>query len=54
MSRVVEEIKLKNFRCHEDFRLKCQEDTTLIIGANGSGKTSVLEAVYLAFLLSLF
>lgn len=48
MSRVVEEIELKNFRCHEDFRLKCQEDTTLIIGANGSGKTSVLEAVYLA------
>ena len=41
-------IKLKNFRCHDDFVLDCDRPTTLIIGANGSGKTSVLESVYLA------
>ncbi len=46
--RIVEEIKLKNFRCHDDFELVCKEETTLIIGSNGSGKTSVLEAIYLA------
>lgn len=46
--RIVENVKLKNFRCHEDFELSCNEDTTLIIGSNGSGKTSVLEAIYLA------
>lgn len=46
--RIVKNIKLKNFRCHENFELTCNEDITLIIGANGSGKTSVLEAIYLA------
>lgn len=46
--RVVENVILKNFRCHEDFELSCREMTTLIIGSNGSGKTSVLEAIYLA------
>ncbi len=41
-------VRLKNFRCHEDFSLDCHELTTLIIGENGSGKTSILEAIYLA------
>ena len=45
---VVEKIELKNFRCHSDFSLSCNRPTTLIIGENGSGKTSVLEAIYLA------
>ena len=47
MSKVVG-VKLKNFRCHEDFELSCNRPTTLIVGENGSGKTSVLEAIYLA------
>jgi len=41
-------VKLKNFRCHDEFLLDCRELTTLIIGENGSGKTSILEAIYLA------
>lgn len=41
-------VSLKNFRCHKEFELNCREKTTLIIGENGSGKTSVLESVYLA------
>ncbi len=45
---IVKKIKLKNFRCHDDFSLNCDQSTTLIIGENGSGKTSVLEAIYLA------
>ncbi len=45
---VVQKISLKNFRCHEEFELDCNRPTTLIIGENGSGKTSVLEAIYLA------
>ena len=44
----VKEVKLKNFRCHEDFALDLNRPTSLIIGANGSGKTSILEAIYLA------
>ena len=46
---IIKEIELKNFRCHDDFNLKCNENTTLIIGENGSGKTSILEAIYIAF-----
>lgn len=45
---VVLAVKLKNFRCHRDFVLDCDRPTTLIIGENGSGKTSVLESIYLA------
>ena len=41
-------VKLKNFRCHEDFELDCPQSTTMIVGENGSGKTSILEAIYLA------
>lgn len=41
-------VKLKNFRCHEDFVLECLQSTTMIVGENGSGKTSILEAIYLA------
>ena len=45
---IIQQIKLNNFRCHKEFELDCNRPTTLIIGENGSGKTSVLEAVYLA------
>lgn len=45
---IVKKVSLKNFRCHEEFDLDCNRPTTLIIGENGSGKTSVLEAIYLA------
>ncbi|MCQ2571057.1 MAG: DNA replication and repair protein RecF [Candidatus Saccharibacteria bacterium] len=45
---VIQKINLKNFRCHNDFSLDCNRPTTLIIGENGSGKTSVLEAIYMA------
>ena len=45
---IIKKINLKNFRCHNEFELDCNKATTLIIGENGSGKTSVLEVVYLA------
>ncbi|MCL1839690.1 DNA replication and repair protein RecF [Candidatus Saccharibacteria bacterium] len=45
---IVKTVRLKNFRSHEEFLLDCNKPTTLIIGENGSGKTSILEAVYLA------
>jgi len=44
----VQGVKLRNFRCHKEFVLDCNELTTLVIGENGSGKTSILEAIYLA------
>lgn len=35
-----------NFRSHESFTLECNPQTTTIIGENGCGKTSILEAIY--------
>ena len=45
---IIDQICLSNFRCHENYSLKCKPDTTLILGENGCGKTSVLEAIYIA------
>ena len=45
---IIKKIKLKNFRSHEEYELSCDGLTTLILGENGWGKTSVLEAVYIA------
>lgn len=44
---LIKKITLTNFRNHASYSLDCQPDTTLILGSNGSGKTSVLEAIYI-------
>ncbi|MBR3253062.1 DNA replication and repair protein RecF [Candidatus Saccharibacteria bacterium] len=44
---LIKSISLKNFRNHTDYFLKCNPTTTLILGENGCGKTSVLEAIYI-------
>lgn len=44
---IIKNVQLINFRNHTDFILKCEDETTLIIGKNGYGKTSVLEAIYI-------
>lgn len=45
---IISECRLNNFRSHKVYKLKCDEMTSLILGRNGSGKTSVLEAIYIA------
>lgn len=44
---IIKSITLNNFRNHEKYHLELKPDTTLILGENGCGKTSVLEAIYL-------
>ena len=44
---IIKSIKLFNFRSHTEYTLVCEDNTSLILGANGSGKTSVLEAIYI-------
>ena len=45
---VLKTLRVQNFRTHSDFILEIGEKSTLISGANGSGKTSLLEAIYFA------
>lgn len=45
---IIKSVKLTNFRIHKNYRLDCLKETSLIVGENGSGKTSVLEAIYIA------
>lgn len=43
---IIQSVKLVNFRSHDEFLLQCNKETSLLVGENGSGKTSVLEAIY--------
>ena len=45
--RIIREVRLENFRCHDKYWLKLDDGVTQILGENGCGKTSVLEAIYL-------
>jgi len=43
---IIKNVRIVNFRSHDLFELKCWKETTMISGENGSGKTSILEAIY--------
>ncbi len=45
---IITNCDLTNFRSHDKYRLECEDMTSLILGENGCGKTSVLEAIYIA------
>ena len=45
---ILKTLRVQNFRTHSDFILEIGEKSTLISGTNGSGKTSLLEAIYFA------
>jgi len=49
----LEKIELKNFRCFSKASFDFTSDITIIYGNNGSGKTSIIEAIhYLCYLTS--
>lgn len=43
------QLRVQNFRSHQDKAVVIPAETTVITGPNGSGKTSLMEAIYLAF-----
>tara|TARA_A100001037_G_C15134017_1_gene630132 strand:- start:1252 stop:2337 length:1086 start_codon:yes stop_codon:yes gene_type:complete len=43
---LITELKLENFRCYEFIELPIKSGVTLIYGENGSGKSSIIEALY--------
>ena len=44
----LKKIYLENFKCFEKLSMEFQKDLTVLIGANGAGKTSILEAIAIA------
>ena len=44
----LKKIKLHNFRCYEKAEIDFHKQLTVIVGKNGSGKTSILEATAIA------
>lgn len=44
---LIKSISLTNFRNHANYFLDIKPTTTLILGENGCGKTSILEAIYI-------
>lgn len=50
----ISSIELKNFRCFNHLKLTFEAPYILLEGANGSGKTSILEALYYACYLRSF
>ena len=43
---VLKQIELQNFRLHRSTSLEFSDKLNLIVGGNGQGKTSILEAIY--------
>ncbi len=44
----ISELHLKNFKCYEELTLQLKAGVNLLYGLNGSGKTSLLEAISIA------
>ncbi len=44
----INSVKLKNYRSHEDRSIQFDKGINLLLGSNGAGKSSVLEAIGLA------
>lgn len=42
----LQSLRVRNFRIHDDRELPISDGVTVIVGGNGSGKTSLIEAIY--------
>ena len=45
---MIKQIRVENFRCFDTFEVDKFKQVNLLIGGNGSGKTSLLEALFIA------
>src|SRR5664280_3054266 len=45
---IIESMVMKNFKSHRDTKLEFNTGISIIMGGNGSGKSSILEAVSFA------
>ena len=44
----ISKIKIHNFKCYRKFELNLDKGVNVIVGDNEVGKSTILEAVYLA------
>ena len=44
----IKSLRVQNFRKHRDYKIEFKKNTTIITGENGIGKTSLIEAIYIA------
>ena len=44
----IEKLKIQNFRCYENIELELKDNYTVLIGINGAGKTTILDAISIA------
>lgn len=45
---MITRLRVQNVRIHQDYELSLLPHTTVVTGPNGSGKTSLIEAIYIA------
>lgn len=45
---ILKSLRLKNFRCYKELSLDFDENLIVFVGNNGSGKTSIFEAIFYA------
>ncbi len=45
---MIRSIDIKNFRCYEHLHVNGCKRVNVIVGDNGSGKTALLEAMFMA------
>jgi hypothetical protein len=46
--QMIRSIDIKNFRCYERLRIDDSRRINVVVGDNGSGKTALLEAIFMA------
>jgi len=46
---IIRSLYLNNFRCYKNFSIVFNERLTVLVGVNGSGKTTVLDAIKICF-----
>ena len=44
----VEEVKILNYKCFENFKIVLNKNLNIIVGNNEEGKSTILEALHLA------
>jgi DNA replication and repair protein RecF len=47
---MIQKIYVQNFRKHDKYELEFPQHKTIITGSNGSGKTSLIEAIYISLI----